>query len=182
MNNEAIANQISEVVAQNSANQSIVTALSTRAALDSTSEVSARAMLRFALELSQTDLCIDNAHNIALRNRNALTKCAQILKTIRTHVDELDKYSRAIVHNMRARKNKALDSKQQNASLSIAIELDTMRARDERLHKATSTASTQRSSSSYALHACNVADYNAKDNTLTLRDSDEAKALDKFVK
>jgi len=73
------------------------------------------------------------------------------------------------------RKNATLDNKQQNASLSSRIELESMRANDVKLHKETSTASTQSSSSRVALSALNIVTRTT--DSLTLADSDNAKAI-----
>jgi len=124
----------------------------------------------FKIEYAQ--VMLDNSidakfvNNIAIY---AMQKVRKILNAVHTKsTNKLDKYTSAILSNAQTRKN-AIDNKQQNASLASSIELETMKAKDVRLHKAVSTASTQSSSTRKALQALKIATYDSENKTLNFQ-------------
>ena len=119
--------------------------------------------LDYAAILADNAINADFTNNIAIY---AQQKVRKILKSVHSKSDQLDKYTSAIINNAKTRKQ-TINNAQQNASLSSSIELESMKARDVRLHKAVSTASTQSSSTRKALQALNIATYDKESKSLT---------------
>lgn len=133
-----------------------------RARLETGEDVTDKALgliVEFAHTVAACDFQLNNEHDIAMRNVYAFPKVRDLIAAIKLDRPGIvDQYSRAFVHNANLRKDKILDNEAQN-SVSYAIESEKARARDKKLHVATSTIPTQRSSSCYALHAVGVCDY-----------------------
>ena len=137
--------------AANKANQSIITQAIGRIKSGEPTERATRHIVKFCHELHANPLLIVSK-DIATRNVYAIEKCTKLLHAMRTGVGEkIDKYTKSVLVNGKRRRNKTLDNKQQNASMCKGIELGSMTAKDVRLEKAPTTASTQSSSTRIAL-------------------------------
>lgn len=119
----------------------------------------------YAEALHAAKIKADFADSIAIY---AMQKVRKLLNAAVTGVSTIDKYTSAIIHNAANRKQ-TINNKEQNASLCSALEVETMSAtKDERLHKAPSTASTQSSSTRKALQALGLAAYDKESKSLTI--------------
>ena len=124
----------------------------------------------YAALLVEQEISIKFVDSIAIY---AMQKVRKILHTI-AHSDKLDKYTRVVVNNAQASKRKqSINNREQSASMCSALEVDTMSAKDERLQKAASTASTQSSSTRKALTALNIASYDSDSKTLSFNEDSE---------
>ncbi len=181
LNKLAILESSKNTTAKNTANNSIYNDLKTRLTVEKTSDNVARIINKLMLELSLNDLTLINDQNIATRNAYALDKVTMILKSLRENklssAKMFQNYVVSIMRNMKRRRNKSVNNLIANCSISLSIENSDMKAKDIRLHKATSTSATQRSSTSIALHACDVVNYDTTNKTMTFKDNDNAKQM-----
>jgi hypothetical protein len=116
------------------------------------------------------------------KNVYALEKGKRAIRAIANASQSMvDIYTAYIVKAMLARKTRTLTFTEQNAILAAAIECESLRATDKRLHRAESTARTQSSSTRAMLQALGIATRDQKN--LTLADSPIAERfLDLFRK
>jgi len=101
----------------------------------------------------------------------AMQKVTRLLRAIAVHNYRIegivDKYTRAILANI-ARGENALSNYDARASLCSDLKVSDATRYTVRLHCADSTASTQRSTSSIALHALKLARYDREAKLLTI--------------
>lgn len=119
-------------------------------------------------------LAIENADSFAFMLRveqtqkrvaiYAMQKVTRLLRSIANNYNNqyLDKYTRAILANMRKSEN-AISNYDARASIASDLRVQDSDRFAFRLHCADSTASTQRSSSSIALAALSLAQYSKED-------------------
>lgn len=171
----ATSTKIKSLIAKKSENQHLVSECATRALSEKSTIDTLRILTAFTSELTSSDVIINDKYKIASRNQKAIEKVTKFLRMFRTNIVErntFDSYSATLIKNAMNHK-KSLDTALQNASLSISLECASMSAKDTRKHVAASTASTQRSSSCYALHAVNLADYDNKTCVMTVDTASE---------
>lgn len=192
MKRETMIEKANALNAANVQNADVLKALQVRIADTLQTDNVASHCYTLAYAISQcASVALDNSQAIATRNAYALDKCALLMRAIEraslavaTSSKEsaiFANYVLSVLRNLKRRKARVMSNEEVSATICAAIESDKMRASDVRLHKAASTASTQRSSTSYALHALQVCDYDRSAQTLTLRDSEQASAIMKLL-
>jgi hypothetical protein len=125
---------------------------------------------------AQRSLADPQFYNFMLRNdqseeRIAIYAMQKVTKLLRAITDKfalsrVDKYTRAILANARKSDN-AIDNYDARASIADKLRVSNPERFALRLCYADSTASTQRSSSAYALHCLKLATYSKSEKTVT---------------
>jgi hypothetical protein len=105
------------------------------------------------------------------QNRIAIYALEKVTKLLRAITDKFafskcDKYTRAMIANARKTDN-AISNFDSRASITRDLKVSDDSRFSMRLHYADSTASTQRSSSAYALHCLKLATYNKNEKLVT---------------
>lgn len=166
MNNETQFNQIKAIqTVKNAANKVLIDKALERVTAEKTTQKVAKILVNFCSAVSEADMQLNNESDIVARNAYAIQKVTSTLKAMRMKLAaELDVYSRAFIYNANKRASKSLTNEEQN-SVAREVESEKRRATDKTLQVSASTITTQRSSSSYALEACNLVRYD-KQNKL----------------
>ena len=173
---------LNKIEAQNDSASAFIAQAIDRAKEKEMSERAQRLIINCAIAINNADFEV--SPSIAKRNVYAIEKVTKAIKALQSEsIAALDKYTVAIVQNMLKRtKNKNISNKEQNASLCVAIECDTLSATATRLHKASSTADTQSSSTRHALEALNIAIYDRNAKELRFADTEIAKRFAELFK
>lgn len=165
------------------ANQLFIDQALERVTADKTTEKVANILVRFCVAVASADIALNNESSIVSRNAYAVQKVTSTLRAMHMKLSaELDRYSAAFIFNANKRKDKALSNEEQN-SVAREVESEKRRATDRTLTCAASTITTQRSSSCYALEACNIVKYEKSEKRIILNtDSDHVKRFTEQLK
>jgi hypothetical protein len=100
----------------------------------------------------------------------AMQKVTKLLNAIVNNYNAsyCDKFTRAVLVNLRVNDSKSLSNYMQRASMTHDLKLEDESSLRQRAYAAVSTADTQRSSTAIALHALKLANYDAKERSVKL--------------